>query len=150
MLRLKPRPYDMIGDFVTAVTEIKVWDVVLDDDGDTAVPQLVSASTITVVDATETDTDVWTVTLSDEDSTVVTGLAKTGAVDIASSTEDEDGDDRRWDCTLTDGHLASPNGNLTEPVEGSFVYYLSGSPTNFPPNDPTWLTMTAAEFTKWM
>lgn len=156
MLNLKPSPVDMRGDFVTAVTEIKVWDVVLDDDGAEEVPQLVSASTITVTTATETATDTWTVILSDEDSTTIVGLTKTGEVGITSSTEDTDGDDRRWDCTLVDGHLASPDGNLTEPVvtdpvtDGSFVYYLPGSPANFVPAEPTWLTMTATEFAKWM
>ncbi len=151
MLNVKPAPHDMRGDFVTAVTEIKVWDVVLDDDGDTAVPQLVSDTTITKVgSATETSSNVWSMTLSDESSTVVTGLANTGEPDVASSTEDTDGDDRRWDCTLKDGALASPNGNLTEPIVGSFVYYLPGTPENFVPAAPTWLTMTAAEYAKWM
>ncbi len=150
MLNLKPQPYDMRGDFVTAVTEIKVWDVVLDDDGATESAGLVSASTITKVSATETASNVWTMVLSDEASTTITGLANTGEPDVDSSTEDTDGDDRRWDCTLKDGHLASPNGNLTEPVVGSFVYYLPGSPANFVPAAPTWLTMTAAEFAQWM
>ena len=149
MLRLKPRPYDMIGDFVTAVTEIKVWDVVLDDNDETEIT-VQDENTITVVSSVEGTSGIWTVTLSDEDSTVLLLLEKTGAVGLTSSTEAEAGDDRRWDCTLTDGHLASPNGNRTEPVVGSFVYFLSGSPVNFVPNAPTWLTMTAAEFSKWM
>lgn len=150
MLNLKPRPYDMRGNFMVSVTEIKVWDVILDDDGDTAVPQLVSDTTITVVSSDETASNVWTVVLSDEDSTTVTLLDKVGAPAVASSTEDTDGDDRRWDCVLTDGALASPDGNLTEPEVGDFIYFLPGSPANFVPAEPTWLIMTDTEFAKWM
>ena len=149
MLNLKPRPYDMRGNFVVSLAERPEWDVVLDDDGDETFANLVSKVTITVVSAVETATDTWTVTLSDDDSTVVEDLTKTGTVDIASSTQDGSNSDV-YDCVLTDGALADVHDTNSAPIVGSFVYYLPGSPVNFVPAAPTWVHMTAAEFLKWM
>ena len=150
MLTLIPRPYNMCGDFVTAVTERPVWDVVLDDDSATEVANLVSKTTITVVTATETTTDTWTVVLSDDASTEVTDLTKTLPVGITSSTEDEGENSTIWDCTLKDGHEAIVLAPEADVAVGSFVYFLKGSPANSVPNAPTWLSMTAVEVTKWM
>ena len=149
MIVLKPRPYDMRGNFVTSLTEIKLWDVVLDDDGTTAVPDLRSSATITKVSATETETNVWSMTLSDDLSTVVTGLAKTSEPDVTSSTEDTVNGPYSWLCTLTDDQIETVLAANGTPIVGSFVYFLVHAITAGYHVEPTWLSLTAAEVAKW-
>lgn len=148
MQTLYPAKVAITGGLITAASEWPVWDLVLDDDSDTAVPNISSRLTPTIVSTEETDTNEWTVVLSD--GTEVTGLAKTGAPGIASATEDEGENSAIWDVTFGDGStfqvLDNPD---TDPAVGGFCYFLTNTPANRPPNEPTYLCMTATELAKW-
>lgn len=150
MKTLKPAPVSITGGLITVASEWPVWDLVLDDDDTTAVPNISSRLEPTITDTEETESNVWTVTFSD--GTVVTDLAKTGSAPaIDTATEDEGEDSDIWDVTFGEGtHFRVLTSPATTPAVGGFCYFLTDKPANRPPAEETFLCMTAAEYAKWV
>lgn len=150
MLKICGRKDTKRGGLITEVTEWDVWDVVLDDDGAEAVPNVSSLIAPVVVSAVETATNTWTVTLSDFDSTVITGLTKTGAVGITSATIDAGEDSGVWDVVLNSKGYVSGFDAVTPVVAGYLAFDINDEDTPSTNQEPNWEYIPATEFAKYL
>ncbi len=148
MLKIQGRADTKRGGKITVVAEWDVWDIVLDDDGTTAVPNLTSLLAPTIVSTEETASDVWTVTFSE--GTIVTDLAKTGAPGITSATEDAGEDSGVWEVTLDSKGYVTGFDATTPVVGGWLVYDINDEDTPSTGFTPVWEYVSAVEFAKYL